>query len=337
MSSEPTDVVIAGAGPVGLFTVFACGMLGLRCQLVDILDQAGGQCAALYPDKPIYDIPGYPVIQAGRLVEQLRCQATPFAPVYHFGEKAESLEQLADHSWKVTTSTGLRIKGRAVIIAAGVGALEPNRPPLPRIEEYEGKSVFYLVTRSWDFADKRVVIAGGGDSAVDWAIALAPVAKQVMLVHRRERFRAAVASVDQLHRHVAAGLVELVIPYQLAGLAGADGQLTRVGVVTLEGRQRWLEADVLLPFFGLQMKLGPIANWGVELHNQRIPVTPDNSATNLPGVFAVGDVATYPGKLKLISSGFTEANQAAHAIYPLVFPGQPLHFEYSTTKGIPGL
>ena len=334
--AQTTDVVIIGAGPVGLFAVFECGMLSMRCHVIDTLGAVGGQCVALYPEKPIYDIPGYPRIDAGELIARLEEQVAPFAPVYHLDQQVETLTPGKDGRWLLTTTSGTRIDARAVIIAAGVGAFGPNRPPLAGIERFEGKSVFYLVSRREDFRDKRVVVAGGGDSAVDWALSLVEVAARVMVVHRRPKFRAAPESAEILNQLAAADRLDLVIPYQLAALEGANDQITAVIVRTLEGEDRRLEADVLLPFFGLAMNLGPINDWGLNLDHHHIGVDPATGVTNLPGVFAIGDIATYPGKLKLILSGFSEAAMAAYAIYPLVHPDQELHFEYSTTKGLPG-
>jgi thioredoxin reductase (NADPH) len=331
-----TDVVVIGAGPVGLFAVFECGMLRIECHVVDALEAAGGQCTALYPEKPIYDIPGYPVIAAADLIAKLADQASPFDPVYHLGQTVERIERGGEGRFAVATSKGSRIDARAIVIAAGVGAFGPNRPPIEGIEAFEGKSVFYLVTRREDFRGKRVVIAGGGDSAVDWTLSLAGVAARVMVVHRRPKFRAAPESAAKLERLAAEGTIDLIVPYQLAGLEGEDGRLTAVIVQSLDGEERRLPADVLLPFFGLAMNLGPIATWGLELDRNRIRVDPATCATNVEGIFAIGDIATYPGKLKLILSGFAEAALAAHAIHPLVHPGQALHFEYSTTTGVPG-
>jgi thioredoxin reductase (NADPH) len=333
---QQTDVAIIGAGPVGLFAVFECGMLGLKCHVIDALAAPGGQCRALYPEKPIYDIPGYPMIEASALIARLEEQAAPFAPVYHLDQQVEGLARLDNGRFRIETSRGTAIAARAVIIAAGVGAFGPNRPPLDGIERFEGKSVFYLVTRREAFRGQRIVIAGGGDSAVDWAISLAEVAARVMVVHRRAKFRAAPESAARLDALAKARRIELVIPYQLAGLEGAEGQLAAVTIVDLDGKTKRLEADVLLPFFGLSMNLGPIAEWGLALDHHHITVAPATCMSSAPGVFAIGDIATYPGKLKLILSGFAEAALAAHAIYPLVHPGEALHFEYSTTKGVPG-
>jgi thioredoxin reductase (NADPH) len=332
---QQTDVVVIGAGPVGLFAVFECGMLGLRCHVFDALDLAGGQCAALYPEKPIYDIPGYPRIDAALLIERLLEQAAPFAPTYHLGQPVMALD-VAENGFVVGNAAGTRVAARAVVIAAGGGAFGPNRPPLDAIEAYEGKSVFYLVKRREDFRGKRIVIAGGGDSAVDWALSLAELAAHVMIVHRRAKFRAAPQSLLRLQDLTEEGRVELVTPYQLARLQGRGGQLDAVIVADFAGNERRLEADVLLPFFGLATRLGPLAEWGLAFDDNRIAVNPATCATSRAGIFAIGDIAAYPGKLKLILTGFAEAAAAAHAIYPLVHPGEALHFEYSTTKGVPG-
>lgn len=332
---ERTDIAVIGAGPVGLFAIFEAGMLKMSCQVIDALDATGGQCTALYPEKPIYDIPGHPSIAAADLIDRLTEQAAPFSPVYHLGQRVETLERF-DGGFRLATSAGLRLEARAVFVAGGCGAFGPNRPPLAGIESYEGKSVFYFVKRREDLRGKRVVIAGGGDSAVDWAIALAGVAAQVSVVHRRDKFRAAPESAKRLQDLANSGQIELVVPYQLDGLTGENGQLTGVAVKDLDGMTQHLPADVLLPFFGLAMNLGPIAQWGLNLERNHIMVDPATCRTSVPGIFAIGDIANYPGKLKLILSGFAEAALAAHAAYPLVHPGEALHFEYSTTKGVPG-
>ena len=336
MTVWQTDVAIIGAGPVGLFAVFECGMLGLRAHVVDALAAPGGQCSALYPEKPIYDIPGYPTIEAAELVKKLEAQAAPFAPHYHLDQQVEKLQPLGGGGFRIETTRSTVIEAGAVIVAAGVGAFGPNRPPLDGLEAYEGKSIFYLVTRRDAFRGQRIVIAGGGDSAVDWAISLAEIAAQVMVVHRRAKFRAAPESAARLEALAASGRIELVIPYQLSGLEGAAGKLSAVIVADLKGETKRLPADVLLPFFGLSMNLGPIAQWGLALEHHHVAVAPATCMSSVPGIFAIGDIATYPGKLKLILSGFAEAALAAHAIYPLVRPGAALHFEYSTTKGVPG-
>jgi thioredoxin reductase (NADPH) len=335
--THQTDVVIVGAGPVGLFAVFECGMVRLHCHVIDVLDDAGGQCTALYPEKPIYDIPGFPRIEAAELVVRLKAQAAPFRPVYHLGEQVQALEPLSGGFWRVTTSKGTAVQARAVIIAAGVGAFGPNRPPLAGIERFEGKSVFYYVTHRENFRGKRVVIAGGGDTAVDWALSLAEIAEHVSVIHRRNKFRAAPESEARLRALAKSGKLDLVAPYQLQDLEGADGQITAVIAATLDGEQRRIEADALLPFFGLSMSLGPIAEWDLALQHNQIAIDASTTATSKPGIFAIGDVVTYPGKLKLILTGFAEAAIAARSAYALVHPETPLHFEYSTTSGVPSV
>lgn len=329
------DVAVIGAGPVGLFAVFESGMLNMRCHVIDALDAAGGQCTALYPEKPIYDIPGHPRIGAAELVERLKDQAAPFQPVFHLGQQVTAVDRIAD-GFALATSGGERIQARAVLICAGVGAFGPNRPPLRGIESYEGGAVRYLVTRREDFRDKRVVIAGGGDSAVDWALSLAEIAAKVMVVHRREKFRAAPESGRRLRELADARKIELVVPCQLDAIEGDGRTLDAVIVRSLDGVRRRIEADFLLPFFGLAMSLGPITDWGLNLERNHIAVDPATAETSVPGIYAAGDIAHYKGKLKLILTGFAEAAQAAHAMFSRVHPGEALHFEYSTVKGVPG-
>lgn len=337
--THETDVAIIGAGPVGLFAVFECGMLKMRCHVIDALEATGGQLSALYPEKPIYDIPGHPSILAGDLVARLEEQAAVFEPTFHLGQQVIDLEPEADGRWLLITSKGTRIKAGAVIVAAGVGAFGPNRPPLAGIEDYEGmgiaKGVNYFVKSRDDFRGKKVVIAGGGDSAVDWALSLSEVAESVAVVHRRPKFRAAPESAEQLKQLANAGKVELVIPFQLAGLEGV-GELTAVNVADLDGNTRRLEADVLLPFFGLSQNLGPIAEWGLNLDMNHVAIDRETGSAGRPGLFAAGDIATYPGKLKLILTGFAEAASAAHGAFKAVHPDEALHFEHSTTLGVPG-
>jgi thioredoxin reductase (NADPH) len=335
MSVHDTDIAIIGAGPVGLFAVFEAGMLKMRCHVIDSLEAIGGQCAALYPEKPIFDIPGHPKIDAQALIDNLARQAEPFAPIYHLDQQVVSLAPQAG-GFALKTGKGVEIRAKAVLVAAGAGAFGPNRPPLADLAAYEGKSVYYLVRRREDMRGKRVVIAGGGDSAVDWTLSLADVASRVMVVHRRDKFRATPESTAQLAKLAKDGRIDLVVPYQLDALDGRDGQLSAVIVKDLDGKTRRLEADVLLPFFGLAMDLGPIAGWGLSLAKNHVTVDPASMATSVPGIYAIGDIASYPGKLKLILSGFAEAATAAHAAYARLFPDTPLHFEYSTTKGVPG-
>ena len=331
-----TDVIIIGAGPVGLFSIFQCGMVGLKAHIVDTLDFIGGQCTALYPEKPIYDIPAYPVISANELIDQLRKQADAFDPVYHLGHTVISIDQ-NEKKWVVSTNKGVTIQAHGIIIAGGSGSFRPNRPPLQDIESFEGKSVFYAVNQRHQFSEKNIVIAGGGDSAVDWAISLAEIAASVSMVHRRPNFRAAPESVSRMNALVTAGKIKLITPYQLSALEGQNGQISQVVVETLNGEAKTLNADVLLAFFGLQMDLGPIADWGLTFEGKHIATISHTMETNLSSVFAVGDIATYPGKLKLILCGFAEAATAAHTLRSRIFPETAFHFEYSTTKGVPHL
>ncbi len=331
-----TDVAIIGAGPVGLFAVFECGMLRMRCVVLDALGAVGGQCSALYPEKPIFDIPAHPEIAAADLVQQLERQAAPFKPMYLLGRRVERLARQADGGFELGTSEGDSIRCKAVVLAAGAGAFGPNRPPLEGLEAYEASgAVRYLVSRREDFRGKRVVIAGGGDSAVDWALSLKQVAARVTVVHRRDKFRCAPESAAQLRRAAELNELELAIPYQLHGLEGDGERLSGVRLATLKGETRVVPADHLLAFFGLSMELGPIAEWGLGIERSHVQVAPATCETNIPGVHAIGDIATYPGKLKLILQGFSEAAMAAHAIHPRIFPGEALHFEYSTSKGVP--
>ncbi len=334
-----TEIVIVGAGPIGLFAVFQCGMAGLRCHVVDALDDIGGQCVALYPEKPIYDIPGFPKIQAAELIENLQLQATPFAPVYHLGQTVSGLEPLADGRWSIELSGGQLFYAGAVIIAAGVGAFEPKRPPLDDIESYEqlgpGAGINYFIKSVEAYRDKRVVIAGGGDSAVDWALALVGVAKSVTLVHRRENFRAHEASLEHLQACLHVGTIELVAPAQLTGLIGDEKSLHALEIADFDGNARQIPADVLLPFYGLSQKLGPITEWELTIHKKRIAVDPTTGATNRAGIFAIGDIAVYPHKQKLILTGFSEAAFAAEAAHNHIYPEKPLRFQHSTSKGLP--
>jgi thioredoxin reductase (NADPH) len=330
-----TDVAIIGAGPVGLFAVFECGMLRMKCVVVDALEAIGGQCSALYPEKPIFDIPAHPRIAGADLIHELEKQAQPFAPIYLLGRRVERMLEEDGH-FTLGTSEGDSIRAKAVILAAGAGAFGPNRPPLEDLTRYEASgAVRYLVARREDFRGKKVVIAGGGDSAVDWALSLKEIAAKVTVVHRRPKFRAAPESAAQLDAAAAKGELEMAIPYQLHGLKGDGSTLSHVTLATLKGETRDVEADHLLAFFGLSMELGPIAEWGLGMDRSHVTVEPSTCETSRPGIYAIGDVATYPGKLKLILQGFSEAAMAAHAIHPRVHPGEALHFEYSTSKGVP--
>ncbi len=328
------DVAIIGAGPAGLFAVFECGMLKLRAIVIDALEALGGQCTALYPEKPIYDIPAIPRIEAGGLIDALERQIAPFCPQILLGRRVEGFSGQRG-AFVLTTDRGERVAAKAVIIAAGAGAFGPNRPPLSGLAAFEASgAVQYYVRDREALRGARVVIAGGGDSALDWALALRGIAEKIYLVHRRAKFRAAPESAAQATAAAARGEIEMVIPYQLAELVGADGRLEAVAVEDLDGARRNLPADRLLAFFGLATDLGPIAGWGLDLAQHHVRIDPATCETSIPGVFAIGDVARYRGKLKLILQGFSEAAMAAHAIHPIVYPDQALHFEYSTTTGV---
>ena len=334
MTIYKTDIVIVGAGPSGLFSVFEAGMLKMKCHIIDTLEIIGGQCTALYPEKPIYDIPAHPKVLASELIELLEAQAEPFHPVYHLNQQVQKIDEKNDGSFVVETSKNVKIECKAIIIAGGCGAFGPNRPPLENIEKFEGSSIFYSVRNKKEFVDKKVVIAGGGDSAVDWAISLAEIAQKIYVVHRRDKFRCAPESADKMKKLEAQGKIEMVIPFQLEGLEGNDSKLSHVIVKDFDNNIKKIEADYLLPFFGLAMELGPIANWGLNLNKHHIEVDRGTMQTSIKGIYAVGDIATYPHKLKLILTGFAECASACHDIFKLVFPDQVYHFEYSTSKGI---
>jgi thioredoxin reductase (NADPH) len=329
-----TDVLIVGAGPIGLFAVFELGLLDIRAHLVDILPKAGGQCSELYPEKPIYDIPGFPIVTGQGLVENLEKQIEPFHPTFHFGEMVESLTPKgADGAprFEVTTDGGKSFDVKSVVIAAGGGSFQPKRPPIAGIDAYEGKSVFYAVRKKEEYRGRDVVIVGGGDSALDWTLNLQPLAKRLTLVHRRDDFRAAPHSVNAMRELVAAGKMDLIIG-QTGKLAGQDGQLSSVTIKGNDGAEKEVACDRLIPFFGLTMKLGPVANWGLNLHENLVPVDTEKFETNVPGIFAVGDINTYPGKLKLILSGFHEVALAAQKVHRYVYPDKKLTFQYTTSS-----
>lgn len=326
-----TDVIIIGAGPVGLFAIFQAGMLGMKCHIIDAQKVIGGQCITLYPEKPIYDIPAFPKIAAAELIKQLELQAAPFEPVYHLNQQAIELNKQGDF-FKIKTSKNTIIKGKVIIIAAGAGSFGPNKPPLADIEKFEDKSIFYFVNDRSKFTDKNIVIAGGGDSAVDWAISLSEIAKKIYLVHRRDKFRAANESLRQLKNIAETGKIELVIGYQLDSLEENNNELQAVIVRDLQNNTRKLNANILLPFFGLKQELGNLANWGLNVKLHHIEVDPVYHQTNVPDIYAIGDIAHYSGKLKLILTGFAEAASSLHHAYSKVFDGKALHFEYSTTK-----
>jgi thioredoxin reductase (NADPH) len=327
-----TDVLIIGAGPVGLFAVFELGLLDMKAHIVDILDKIGGQCAELYPEKPIYDIPGIPYITGGGLTDALLAQIKPFGAIIHLQEMVRSIERIGDPLFRVTTDDDKVFEVKVVVIAAGGGSFQPKRPPIPGIEAYEAKSVHYAVRQMEAFRGKRVLIVGGGDSALDWTLNLAPIASHLTLLHRRSDFRAAPDSVNKMMKLVGEGKIDFVLG-QVSALEGDDGQLKAALVKRDDGSNFSIACDAMLPFFGLTMKLGPITDWGLNLHDDEL-VLVDTSTyeTNQPGIFAVGDINWYPGKLKLILSGFHEVALMSQKAHRYVHPDKRLTFQYTTSS-----
>jgi len=326
-----TDVLIVGAGPVGLFAVFELGLLDLNAHVVDVLDKPGGQCAEYYPEKPIYDIPGIPACTGQELIDSLLRQIKPFDAQFHFQELVEEVLKDKDGRWLVGTSGGLSFSAGALVIAGGAGSFTPKRPPISNIECHEGQGVQYAVRKISDLRGRRLVIAGGGDSALDWALNLHEVAARVTLVHRREQFRAAPDSVNRMLRLVQNGKMDFLLG-ECIDLLGAQPPLEAVVVRLNSGERVQVEADLLLPFYGLTMKLGPIANWGLNLTENHIAVDTEKFESSVPGIFAIGDINAYPGKMKLILSGFHEAALMAQQVFRLCRPDQKLLFQYTTTS-----
>ena len=330
--SIKTDVLIIGAGPIGLFAVFELGLLDMKTHLVDILDKVGGQCAELYPEKPIYDIPAVPYITGQGLTEALMAQIKPFGPTFHLQEMVETIERIGDPLFRIKTDGGKVFETKVVVIGAGGGSFQPKRPPIPGIEAYEASSVFYAVRKMDAFRDKRILIVGGGDSALDWTLNLARLASHLTLLHRRSEFRAAPDSVNKMMALVGEGKIDFVLG-QVASLEGTNGTLAAANVKRNDGSVFRIACDAMLPFFGLTMKLGPVANWGLELKDgELIPVDTATFETNVPGIFAIGDINWYPGKLKLILSGFHEAALMAQKAHRYVFPDKKLTFQYTTSS-----
>jgi thioredoxin reductase (NADPH) len=330
-----TDILIIGAGPTGLFTVFEAGLLKLKCHLIDALAQPGGQCSEIYPKKPIYDIPAFPEVLAGDLVDNLMKQIEPFQPGFTLGERAQTIEKQDDGSFIVTTNKGTKHQAPIVAIAGGLGSFEPRKPPIEGIVNYEDKGVEYIIRDPELYRDKKVVIAGGGDSALDWSIFLADVASEVTLVHRRSEFRGALDSVDKVQELKNEGRIKLVTPAEVVGVSG-EGHVTAV-TIKQDGNTSELQTDHFVPLFGLAPKLGPIADWGLEIEKNAIKV--DNSLdyqTNIPGIYAIGDVNTYPGKLKLILCGFHEATLMCQSAYQRIFPDKRYVMKYTTVGGVTG-
>ena len=331
-----TDILIIGAGPTGLFAVFEAGLLKLKCHLIDSLAQPGGQLTEIYPKKPIYDIPGYPSVDAGELVDNLMEQIAPFKPGFTLGERAETIERHEDGSFLVTTNKGTVHKAPVVAIAGGLGSFEPRKPPIPNIADYEDKGVYYMIKDPEYFRDQKVVIAGGGDSALDWTIVLADIAEKVSLVHRREGFRGALDSVSKVKDLGGSGKIELITSAQVVGLHGED-KLEEVSINHKTEGAIQMKADSFIPLFGLLPKLGPIGDWGLEIENNAIKVDTFDYSTNIEGIFAIGDINTYPGKLKLILCGFHEATLMCQSAYKIIHPDKKLSFKYTTVTGIDGL
>ncbi|MGB3590158.1 MAG: NAD(P)/FAD-dependent oxidoreductase [Nonlabens sp.] len=333
-----TDILIIGAGPTGLFAVFEAGLLKLKCHLIDALAQPGGQCTELYPKKPIYDIPGFPEVLAGDLVDNLMKQIEPFQPGFTLGERAQEIETLPDGSFIVTTNRGTRHAAKVIAIAGGLGSFEPRKPIIPQLEKYEDKGLVYMVKDPEDYRGKKVVLAGGGDSALDWAIFLADVASEVTLIHRREEFRGALDSVEKVQELVSQNKIRLITPAEVLEINGEE-QVSGVVVQHNDKAKRMevIDCDAFIPLFGLAPKLGPIADWGLEIEKNAIKV--DNTLdyqTNIPGIYAIGDVNTYPGKLKLILCGFHEATLMCQGAYQRIFPDKRYVMKYTTVGGING-
>jgi len=328
-----TDICIIGAGPVGLFAVFETGLLKMRCHLIDALPQVGGQLSEIYPHKPIYDIPGYPTIKAQELIDNQMEQIAPFHPTFTLGERVESLRKLEDDSFVLTSNEGTEINAKAIVIAGGLGSFEPRKPAVIGLEEFEGKGVSYMVKNPEVYRDQRVVLAGGGDSALDWTIFLADIAKEVTLIHRSDSFRGAPDSAEKVFNLASQGRIRLLLQSNLNSVHG-NGRINKIGVIDKSKVETFIEADSLIPLFGLSPKLGPIADWGLNIDKSAIEVNTFDYSTNVDGIFAIGDINTYPGKLKLILCGYHEAALMAQSAFKYVYPDQKLSFKYTTVNGI---
>ena len=331
-----TDIIIIGAGPVGLFTVFEAGLLKLRCHIIDVLPQPGGQLTEIYPKKPIYDIPGFPSILAGDLIDKLMEQIAPFKPGFTLGEKAVSIEETSDNKFIVTTENGTQHIAPNIAIAGGLGVFEPRKPPIANISQFENKGIDYMVKDPEKYRNKKIVISGGGDSALAWALFLKDVAAEIILVHRSTEFRGHLDSVQKIMDLSAAGKVRLLTNAEITHLDGNES-LNKLGV-TIKGEDdlHWIEADHFLPLFGLSPKLGPIANWGLNINKIAIEVNTLDYSTNVPGIYAIGDINTYPGKLKLILCGFHEATLMVQSAFKRIYPNKNLVLKYTTVNGIQG-
>ena len=330
-----TDILIIGAGPCGLFTVFEAGLLKLKCHLVDVLPKPGGQLTEIYPKKPIYDIPGCPSILAGELVDNLMEQVKPFKPGFTLGERAETIEKVEEKLYRVTTNKGTQIEAPVITIAGGLGCFEPRKPPIEGLDQYEEKGVDYMVKDPEKFRDKKLLIAGGGDSALDWTIELSDIAEEVTLIHRRTTFRGALDSVEKVVSLAEAKKVNLITEAQAIGVNG-NGVLKEVVIKQKDKGEFSKEVDHFIPLFGLTPKLGPIADWGLNISKSAIEVDTLDYSTSAPGIYAIGDINTYPGKLKLILCGFHEATLMVQSVFKYIYPDQKLSFKYTTVTGVPG-
>jgi thioredoxin reductase (NADPH) len=328
-----TDICIIGAGPVGLFAVFEAGLLKMRCHLIDVLPQVGGQLSEIYPQKPIYDIPGFPTINAQQLVDGLMEQIEPFKPTFSLGERVNELLQLEDGSFVTRTADDTEIHSKVVVIAGGLGCFEPRKPPIDGLEAFEGRGVAYMVKNPEAYRDRKVVLAGGGDSALDWTIFLADIAKEVTLIHRGDTFRGAPDSAEKVFELAREGKVNLIMQAHISAISG-NGHLQEVKVIGRDNDTTTIEADHLIPLFGLTPKLGPIADWGLNVDKSAIMVNTTDYSTNVKGVYAIGDINIYPGKLKLILCGFHEAALMAQSAFKVVYPDQKLSFKYTTVYGV---
>ena len=330
-----TDVVIIGAGPVGLFTVHQLGIKGLKSEVIDNLDKAGGQCIELYPDKPIYDIPAVPECSGKSLTDNLLQQIKPFGTKVHLNERVQEIKE-DKGEWILKTNRSKTFVTPNIIIAGGVGSFEPRKLNLKELTKFEGKSVFYSINDKSIFKDKKIAIAGGGDSAADWAIELSKTSKMVYFIHRRPKLRAAPSSVNKLKELEKKGKIEMIIPYQLDSLEGKDGFIEKIILKNFNNERKYLKVDYFLPFFGLSSNLGPLKEWELNIEKNLLNINQSTCQTSKEGIFAVGDICDYPGKLKLILTGFSEAAIAAHSCRKKIYPNEILHFEYSTTKGVSG-
>jgi thioredoxin reductase (NADPH) len=330
-----TDILIIGAGPVGLFTVFEAGLLKLKCHLIDALPQTGGQLSEIYPKKPIYDIPGYPSILAGELVDKLMEQIAPFKPGYTFGERAESVEKIGEKLYEITTNRGTKIQAPVIAIAGGLGCFEPRKPPISNILDFEDNGIEYIIKDPEFYSGKKIIIAGGGDSALDWTILLESIAEEVTLVHRRTSFRGALDSVDKVMNLAKEGKINLITEAQVVGLEGTD-KLSNVIVKDKVKGEYSIEVDHFIPLFGLSPKLGPIGKWGLNIDKNAIEVDTKDYSTNVEGIYAIGDINTYEGKLKLILCGFHEGTLMVQSAFKYIYPDQKLSFKYTTVAGVNG-